>query len=78
MSKKNILKGFKKEKSMLLYQENGIWTEIGLAEAFSDSILVQAHPNQKNSLENYISRLSYKDYIPQIDSRLRALINLDS
>ena len=63
---------------MLLYQENGIWTEIGLAEAFSDGILVQAHPNQKISLENYISRLSYKDYIPQINSRLRALINLDS
>ena len=62
----------------VLKRRNGIWTEIGLAEACSNSILVQALPNQNISLDNYIPRLSYKDYIPQINRRLRALINLDS
>ena len=62
----------------MLKRQNGIWTDIGLAEACSDSILVQAQPNQNISVNNYIQRLYYKDYIPQINRRLRALINLDS
>ena len=62
----------------VLKRQNGISTEIGLAEACSHSILVQAQPTQNISLDNYIPRLSYKDYIPQINRLLRALINLDS
>ena len=62
----------------VLKRQNGIWTLISFAEACSDSILVQAQPNQNISVDNYIPRLSYKDYIPQINRRLRALINLDN
>ena len=62
----------------MLKRQNGIWTQKGLAEACSDSILVQAQPNQNISVDNNIARLSYKDYIPQINRRLRVLINLDN
>ena len=51
---------------------------IDFTEACSDSLLVEAHPNQNTSSDNYIPRLSYKDYIPQINRPLGALINLNS
>ena len=50
----------------VLKRQISIWTVIGLAEACFDSILVQAQPNQNISLDNYIPRLSYEDYILQI------------
>ena len=77
MSNKDIF-GTKSCCTSVLKQQNGIWTERGLVEACSDSILVQAQTNQNISLDNYIPRLSYKICIPQINPRLKALINLDS
>ena len=60
----------------MLKRKNGFWSEIGLTVACSDILLIQAQPNQYISLDNYIPR--YKNYMPQINDRLTALINLDS